>query len=238
MKNKVEVIKCKNVYTHKKFIVEYNLSIKILEEYNNIISELRIILAEQNGYIYNYKKEEKHKPRNKYNKNYIDIETYLGKKKYKDASFTLSSKSMSEFLNDILQTAERRNNLIKLSTQEFIKALIDRFNYGYDELMPIKLRHNLKKYERQNYQKSRYFSNNNHDVVYLIKTENPHFYINTKTKTMCDTIMVYCNYKTKIFNISFELDEINPYNIEILNVNVFDNKNYNLIKSMCSHDDV
>ena len=54
-----------------------------------------------------------------------------------------------------------------------------------------------------------------YDVIYIIKTENPHFYVDANNKTLCDTILICCNIKT--FNILFELDICNPYYSDLTN---------------------
>ena len=43
------------------------------------------------------------------------------------------------------------------------------------------------------------------DIVYMIKTENPHYYIDGNNSTFCDTILICCN--NNKFNIMFELDK-------------------------------
>ena len=83
------------------------------------------------------------------------------------------------------------------------------------------LRHNLIKYECETDIRYRfpyfYYKDNRsfYNVIYIIKTENPHFYVDANNKTLCDTILICCNIKT--FNILFELDTYNPYYLHLTN---------------------
>ena len=73
------------------------------------------------------------------------------------------------------------------------------------------MKNNLIKYDNIDSIKKRfpYFQKNDrlfYNVIYAIKTENPHFYVDIINKTICNTILICCNTNTKIYNVMFELD--------------------------------
>ena len=204
----------------RKTIIEFNLCRKIMKNQTDIINELNIILKEQNGYKYNSKtdKIKKHFPAS-VNTNYNTYNNFLIKEHSKNrrVSFSLSSKTIIEQIYIFLSTATRRYNTINIfkNDNDLFECLITKNSYNLPILSPLDLRHNLIKYNNETDIKYRFpyfFDKNNrpfYDVIYIIKTENPHFYVDANNKTLCDTILICCN--IKIFNIFFELDIHNPY---------------------------
>ena len=203
----------------RKTIIEFNLCRKIMKNQTDIINELNIILKEQNGYKYNAKpkKLKKHFPAS-VNRNYDEYNNSLIKSQNKNRlSFSLSSKTIIEQIDNFLSTATRRYNTINIfkNDNDLFECLITKNSYNLPILSPLDLRHNLIKYNNETDIKHRFsyfFDKNNrpfYDVIYIIKTENPHFYVDANNKTLCDTILICCNIKT--FNIFFELDIRNPY---------------------------
>jgi hypothetical protein len=204
----------------RKTIIEYNLCRKIMKNQTDIINELNIILKEQNGYKYNAKpkKVKKHFPAS-VNINYEEYTNSLIKSQSKNnkVSFSLSSKTIIEQIDNFLSTATRRYNTINIfkNDNDLFKCLITKNSYNLPILSPLDLRHNLIKYNNEtdiNHIFPYFFDKNNrpfYDVIYIIKTENLHFYVDANNKTLCDTILICCN--IKIFNIFFELDIHNPY---------------------------
>lgn len=204
----------------RKTIIEFNLCRKIMKNQTDIINELNIILKEQNGYKYNAKpkKLKKHFPAS-VNRNYDEYNNSLIKSQSKNnrLSFSLSSKTIIEQIDNFLSTATRRYNTINIfkNDNDLFECLITKNSYNLPILSPLDLRHNLIKYNNETDIKHRFpyfFDKNNrtfYDVIYIIKTENPHFYVDANNKTLCDTILICCNIKT--FNIFFELDINNPY---------------------------
>lgn len=201
----------------RKTIIEFNLCRKIMKNQTDIINELNIILKEQNGYKYNAKPK-KHFPAS-VNRNYDEYNNSLIKSQNKNnrLSFSLSSKTIIEQIDNFLSTATRRYNTINIfkNDNDLFECLITKNSYNLPILSPLDLRHNLIKYNNETDIKHRcpyFFDKNNrpfYDVIYIIKTENPHFYVDANNKTLCDTILICCN--IKIFNIFFELDIHNPY---------------------------
>lgn len=204
----------------RKTIIELNLCRKIMKTQTDIINELNIILKEQNGYKYNAKpkKLKKHFPAS-VNRNYDEYNNSLIKSQNKNnrLSFSLSSKTIIEQIDNFLSTATRRYNTINIfkNDNDLFECLITKNSYNLPILSPLDLRHNLIKYNNETDIKRRFpyfFDKNNrpfYDVIYIIKTENPHFYVDANNKTLCDTILICCN--IKIFNIFFELDIHNSY---------------------------
>ena len=204
----------------RKTIIEFNLCRKIMKNQTDIINELNIILKEQNGYKYNAKpkKLKKHFPAS-VNRNYDEYNNSLIKSQNKNnrLSFSLSSKTIIEQIDNFLSTATRRYNTINIfkNDNNLFECLITKNSYNLPILSPLDLRHNLIKYNNETDIKHRFpyfFDKNNrpfYDVIYIIKTENPHFYVDANNKTLCDTILICCN--IKIFNIFFELDIHNRY---------------------------
>lgn len=207
-----------------KTMIEYKLCKTIMKNKTNIINELNVILKEKNGYKYNkkQKKIKKHFPASicaNVDRNYDEYNNYIVKLQGKNnkVSYSLSSKPIEYQINNILSTATRRYNIINI-----FKNYNDLFNILYKKnicnlhtLSPIDFRQYLTKYNNKIDMKNRFsyfFDNNNrqfYDVIYTIKTENPHFYIDAHKKTLCDTMLICCN--GKIFNIFFELDIYDPY---------------------------
>jgi hypothetical protein len=204
----------------RKTIIEFNLCRKIMKNQTDIINELNIILKEQNGYKYNAKpkKLKKHFPAS-VNRKYDEYNNSLIKSQSKNnrLSFSLSSKTIIKQIDNFLSTATRRYNTINIfkNDNDLFECLITKNSYNLPILSPLDLRHNLIKYNNETDIKYRfpYFFDKNsrpfYDVIYIIKTENPHFYVDVNNKTLCDTILICCN--IKIFNIFFELDIHNPY---------------------------
>lgn len=204
----------------RKTIIEFNLCRKIMKNQTDIINELNIILKEQNRYKYNAKpkKLKKHFPAS-VNRNYDEYNNSWIKSQSKNnrLSFSLSSKTIIEQIDNFLYTATRRYNTINIfkNDNDLFECLITKNSYNLPILSPLDLRHNLIKYNNETDIKHRFpyfFDKNNrpfYDVIYIIKTENPHFYVDANNKTLCDTILICCN--IKIFNIFFELDIHNPY---------------------------
>jgi hypothetical protein len=204
----------------RKTIIEFNLCRKIMKNQTDIINELNIILKEQNGYKYNAKpkKLKKHFPAS-VNRNYDEYNNSLIKSQNKNngLSFSLSSKTIIERIDNFLSTATRRYNTINIfkNDNDLFECLITKNSYNLPILSPLDLRHNLIKYNNKTDIKDRFpyfFDKNNrpfYDVIHIIKTENPYFYVDVNNKTLCDTILICCN--IKIFNIFFELDIHNPY---------------------------
>ena len=203
-----------------KYIIENNLCKEIIKNHRDIIDELKIILKQNSGYKHNNNKEKlkKHFPAFKlipYDKTMITV----GKTKdNKIVSCSISSKDITEQLNNILLTAERRYNLTNTfnDEEELLSLLITKHKYNLAILSPLDNRNNLIKYDNEEQMRNkfpgfidkktgRFFFN----VIYIIKTENPYFYINKTNKTFCDSILICC--KDKTFNIMFELDTNNPY---------------------------
>lgn len=209
-----------------KTIIEFNLCRKIMKNQTDIINELNIILKEQNGYKYNSKtdKIKKHFPAS-VNTNYNTYNNFLIKEHSKNrrVSFSLSSKTIIKQIDNFLSTAKRRYNTINIfkNDNDLFECLITKNSYNLPILSPLDLRHNLIKYNNETDIKYRfpYFNDKNnrpfYDVIYIIKTENPHFYVDANNKTLCDTILICCNIKT--FNILFELDTYNPYYLHLTN---------------------
>jgi hypothetical protein len=203
----------------RKTIIEFNLCRTIMKNQTDIINELNVILKEKDGYKYNLKTEKikKHFPAS-INTNYNTYNNFLIKEqsKNKRVSFSLSSKTIIEQIDNFLSTATRRYNTINIfnNDNDLFECLIIKYLYNLPILSPLYLRHNLIKYNNETDIKHRfpYFFDNKrqfYDVIYIIKTENPHFYVDANNKTLCDTILICCNIKT--FNIFFELDTHNPY---------------------------
>jgi len=194
--------------------IEYKLCIKIMEDYKICINELKVILNKQNGYKYNEnpKKIIKHFPASE-NINYDD---HNSKAKTRDCSFSLSSKPPEAQIDNFLSTATRRYNLLNTfsNDDELLQWLSIKHLYKLPILSPLDLRYNLVKYKNSTEIKLKYpkfFSKDDrsfYDTIYVIKTENPHLYINTN-KAICDNILICCNGKS--FNIMFESDTLGPY---------------------------
>jgi len=205
---------------YRKTIIEFNLCRKIIKNQTNIINELNVILKEKDGYKYNSKteKNKKHFPAS-INKNYYEYNNFLIKEHSKNrrVSFSLSSKTIAEQIDNFLSTAIRRYNTINIfkNDNDLFECLITKNSYNLPILSPLDLRHNIIKYNNETDIKHRfpYFFNKDnrpfYDVIYIIKTENPHFYVDANNKTLCDTILICC--KNTTFNIMFELDIQNPY---------------------------
>jgi hypothetical protein len=210
----------------RKTIIEFNLCKTICKNHTDIVNELKIILKEQNGYKYNAKltKLKKHFPAS-VNINYDEYNNYLIKEQSKNnkVSFSLSSKTIKEQIDNILFTAIRRYNTINIFDNEkkLFDSLTEKNLYKLPMFSPLDLRHNLIKYNNENEIKNRFpffFDKNNRpffDLIYIIKTENPYFYVDANKKTLCDTILICCNNKT--FNIMFELDTREPYYRYLIN---------------------
>lgn len=170
----------------RKTIIEFNLCRKIMKNQTDIINELNIILKEQNGYKYNAKpkKLKKHFPAS-VNRNYDEYNNSLIKSQSKNnrLSFSLSSKTIIEQIDNFLSTATRRYNTINIfkNDNDLFECLITKNSYNLPILSPLDLRHNLIKYNNKTDIKHRFpyfFDKNNrpfYDVIYIIKTENPHF---------------------------------------------------------------
>lgn len=205
---------------YRKTIIEFNLCRKIIRNQTNIINELNVILKEKDGYKYNSKTEKikKHFPAS-INTNYDTYNNFLIKEDSKNrrVSFSLSSKNIIEHIDIFLSTATRRYNTINIFKNDnyLFECLITKNSYNLPILSPLDLRHNLIKYNNEKDIKYRFpyfFDKNNrpfYDVIYIIKTENSHFYVDANNKTLCDTILICC--KNTTFNIMFELDKQNPY---------------------------
>ena len=205
---------------YRKTIIEFNLCRKIMKNQTNIINELNVILKEKDGYKYNSKTEKikKHFPAS-INTNYYTYNNFLIKEQSKNrrVSFSLSSKTIIEQIENFLSTATRRYNTINIfkNDNDLFECLIIKNSYNLPILSPLDLRHNLIKYNNETDIKHRFpyfFDKHNrpfYDVIYIIKTENPHFYVDANNKTLCDTILICC--KNTTFNIMFELDRQNPY---------------------------
>ena len=209
-----------------KLTIEYKLCKHIIVNQTNIINELNIILKEKNGYKYNLKikKLKKHFPAS-LNINYDTYNNFLIKEqsKNKKISFSLSSKKIMEQIDIFLSTALRRFNSINIfkNNNDLFQCLITKNLYNLPILSPLDLRHNLIKYDNEKDITNRfpYFFNNSgrsfYDTIYIIKTENQHFYIDANNKTLCDNILICCN--KKIFNIMFELSINNQYYYHLTN---------------------
>ena len=205
-------------YIYHKTTIEYNLCNIIIKKQRDIVDELNIILKQQNGYKCNMKSEKikKHSPAS-VNIKYETHNKMLIKENNKNrkVSYSLSSKPFIEQINNILSTATRRYDTINiLDNDTLFGSLYIKNKYNFPISSPLDLRHNLIKYEgyieiRNKYPNFFYKDRAFYDVIYTIKTENPHFYIDGYNKTLCDTILICCN--AKIFNIMYELDESNPY---------------------------
>jgi len=203
---------------YRKTIIEFNLCRKIIRNQTDIINDLNVILKEKNGYKYNSKTEKikKHFPAS-INTNYDTYNNFLIKEqkqsKNRRVSFSLSSKNIIKQIDNFLSTSIRRYNTINIFKND--NDLFECLSYNLPILSPLDLRHNLIKYNNETDIKYRFpyfFDKNNrpfYDVIYIIKTENPHFYVDANNKTLCDTILICCNIKR--FNIFFELDIHNPY---------------------------
>lgn len=223
-------------YFHKS-ITEYNLCMQIIENQKNIFNELNIILNQQNGYKYNsrLKKIKKHFPATII-ENYDDYKNFLIKNKVKNkkVSFSVSSKNIIEQINNFLLTSERRYNTLNIFNNniELLKCLITKNLYNLQILTPLDMRYNLNKYNGFTQIKNKFpeFVDKNrlhYDVIYIIKTENPHFYIDATNTTLCDTILICCS--NKIFNIMFELDINNKHyrDISLTHLEKYIQKIYN-----------
>lgn len=208
-----------------KISIEFDLCKKIIKNQTDIINELNMILKQENGYKYNskQKKLKKHFPAS-VNMNYNDYTTYLIKEQSKNSkvSFSLSSKTIIEQLDNFLFIAKMRSNTFNIfkNNDGLIEYLIVKNLYNIGLVSPLDLRNNLIKYDNTNDIKYRfpYFFDKGrafYDVIYIVKTENPHFYIDSNNKTLSDTILICCN--NKIFNIMFELDKNKPYYINLTN---------------------
>jgi hypothetical protein len=205
---------------YRKSIIEYNLCKQIIKNQTNIINELNVVLNEKTGYKYNskIKKIQKHFPAS-LNTNFDTYNKSLSKNRR--VSFSLSSKNIIEQIENFLYTATRRYNTINMFNNEndLFECLITKNSYRLPILTPLDLRHNLIKYNDEKdirYRFPNFFDKDNrpfYDVIYIIKTENPHFYIDANNKTLCDTILICC--KNTTFNIMFELDTLNPYYSDI-----------------------
>lgn len=166
----------------RKIIIEFNLCRKIMK------NQTDIILKEQNGYKYNAKpkKLKKHFPAS-INRNYNEYNNSLIKSPNKNnrLSFSLSSKTIIEHIDNFLSTATRRYNTINIFKNDnyLFECLITKNSYNLPILYPLDLRYNLIKYNNKTDIKHRlpyFFDKNNrpfYDVIYIIKTENPHFYV-------------------------------------------------------------
>jgi hypothetical protein len=207
--------------------IEYYLCKQIIETHTNIINELNVILKEKDGYKYNSKnkKIKKHFPASVN----IDKDTYkffLTKElsKNRKVSYSLSSKTVPEQIDNILFTAIRRYNTMNMfnDKKNLLEILIEKNIGNFPALTPLDLRHNLSKYKCVKDIKNKYpgyFDKNNrlfYDVIYTIKTENVISFVDANNKTFCDTILICCH--GKIFNIMFELDMKNPYYSELTNM--------------------
>ena len=205
---------------YRKTIIEFNLCRQLIRNQTDIINELNVILKEKDGYKYNSKTEKikKHFPAS-INTNYDTYNTFLIKEQSKNrrVSFSLSSKNIIEQIDIFLSTSIRRYNTINIfkNDNDLFEYLITKNSYNLPLLSPLDLRHNLIKYNNETDIKQRFpyfFDINNrpfYNVIYIIKTENPHFYVDANNKTLCENILICC--KNTTFNIMFELDKQNPY---------------------------
>ncbi len=182
----------------------------IVRRNQTYMKELSKILQERDGYKYNdkQKKKEKHFPAQ-----YMIYEEYVKKYRKKNGNITssLSSKSVPEQIQEMINTAQRRCNFTDIFEDETLDNIVEAENkHGISVITPLDYRNNLLKYDNQEHIASRFPSLiNMFDVIYTIKTENPHHYIDLKNKKFCDTILICC--KNKTFNIFFELDIKDPY---------------------------
>lgn len=208
-----------------KLNIEFNLSKKILEEHEIIINEIRNILNGNTNYKYNSKnkKIKKHFPA--INTDYDEFNNTLNKHILKNnpISYSLSSKNIDEQINFILETGLRRFNLSNIyNNEDTLKQCIIANNYCKDSynkiLLPIDIRNDLQKFIGPDIKNKfpKFFDKQNNrnmfDLVYMIKTENPHYYIDGNSSTFCDTILICCNDNNNKFNIMFELDKNNHLN--------------------------
>ncbi len=107
-------------------------------------------------------------------------------------------KTSIEQIDNFLSTATKQYNTINIfkNDNDLFVCLITKTHITY---------------QYYHHQISLFFYKNNrsfYDVIYIIKTENPHFYVDANNKTLCDTILICC--KNTTFNIMFELDRHNP----------------------------
>lgn len=199
---------------HKKNEVIKNLYFKIINEHLTIAEELNKILKNETKYKYSNKKYKikKHFPATVLT--YDECKEKLNKYECKKVSFSLSSKTINEQITEILDTLNRRINTT---------TILGQFN-------ALEIRHNLSKYNNliDITQKFPEFVHNERvffDIVYVIKTENPHFYINhnknLNKNTFCDSILICC-IKNK-YHIMFSLDEKNSYYKNLINAQFDEN---------------
>ena len=138
----------------RKTIIEYNLCKKIMTNQTIIINELNVILKEQNGYKYNSKtdKIKKHFPAS-VNTNYNTYNNFLIKEHSKNrrVSFSLSSKTIIEQIDNFLSTATKRYNTINIfkNDNDLFECLIKKNSYNLPILSQLDLRHNLIKYNNE-----------------------------------------------------------------------------------------
>jgi hypothetical protein len=220
-----------NMFLFHKTIIQFKLCREIIRINIDYMRELNIILKEKDGYKYNKKmqKIKKHFPAS-VNTNYITYNNYLIKEQNKNKnnkiSYSLSSKRITEQIDEFLSTATRRYNFVNAfkADSNLYKSLFNGNLHNLHILSPLDLRHNLIKYNNETDTKKRFpyfFDEENrpfYNVIYIIKTENPFFYVDANNKTPCDSILICCC-ENKTFNIMFELDKKNPYYSNL-------NKNY------------
>jgi hypothetical protein len=198
---------------------DFEINNNIVKRHQNITEELTKILEKQNGYEYN---KNKTKGRKHFPASFIDFEGY--KLKYggisKKPTISLSSKNIEEQIKDILVTIHMRCNLSNLYNDKTIMKILVDENYLQQEVyLPIDFKNNLIKYDNQRSIKDKFPTLvNMYDVIYTVKTEKPHHYIDPNNNTFCDIILICC--KKKIFNIFFDLDDKDHYYFNLEKIRV------------------
>lgn len=191
---------------------DYLLCKKITDKHFQIFNELSEMLNCENGYNYteNKNKHIKHFPATSDKSFDSHINKFIGKSK---TTYSLSSKPIEEQIKNCLSTAERRYNMTNMCKTDdaLLRLLMNKYKLKINMLIPpIEYQYNLAKYECDDIRvKFEDFVDNGrlfYDVIYAIKTENPHCYSDING-VMQDTILICKEFSKKTYHIMYILDD-------------------------------
>jgi len=196
--------------------MQYKLCQKIIDEYIVKYTALKHILSNIE-YNQNNKKIKKHFPVNCFH----TFDEYVNKyAKCKNVSFSLLIGDIDLQKKMILETVDRRYNMIKVFSNNLKEAINKNYRlkdyYGIEviDLMTFKdviLDFTSIDSIKLNYPE--FFGKDGRcmfEYVYSIKTENIHHFIDVTDMQLCDRILI-CGDQTK-YNIMFESSKSNTYN--------------------------
>jgi len=195
---------------NKKIYTEFILCKKIINTHNKIFNELTEILKEENGNNYTIKlnKHKKHFP----SALNLPYDEYINKHTNTNTTYSLSSKPINEQIYNFLLTAMRRHNMTNMyqTDNNLLEEIKSKYILKIPLLIPpIEYQNNLMKYEGDEirYHFTEFVDNGRlfYDIIYTIKTENPHLYLNID-RVMQDTILICKINSTNTYHIMYSLD--------------------------------